>query len=317
MKKVIITGANSFVGSAVVHECVKNNIEVIAVVRNQQSNIENIKNLENIKIVYCELSNIKNIENIITDREIDVFYHFAWEGVSNHLAGDYITQLRNIEFTCDAIKSCKAIKCNKFIFANSIISYESLSVIENNITPTIKSVYGISKLSSDYILQAMSSGLIYISVVISNIYGHGENSPRFVNSTLRKLLHHKHVSCTLGTQIYDFIYIDDAAKAFFEIGNKCNISKKYYLGSENPRPLKEFLEEMKNCVDSSIELGYGEVAFNNAVVDYSKFDLEGVKNDTGFVPEVDFKSGILKTIEYLNGECSALLKGNLQNEIKR
>ena len=48
--------------------------------------------------------------------------------------------------------------------------------------------------------------------MISNIYGPGELSPRLVNTSIRKMLKGEHCAFSAGEQIYDFIYITDAAK---------------------------------------------------------------------------------------------------------
>ena len=53
-------------------------IKVFAVVKDENENIDNIKNLSGIEIVYCELDEIETLADIISDRDIDVFYHFAW-----------------------------------------------------------------------------------------------------------------------------------------------------------------------------------------------------------------------------------------------
>ena len=74
MKKALVTGANGFVGSALVRELVKNNVEVIALDRDGCNN--NIP--ENVRFVAHELSESSKLADIIPDRDIDVFYHFAW-----------------------------------------------------------------------------------------------------------------------------------------------------------------------------------------------------------------------------------------------
>lgn len=99
--------------------------------------------------------------------------------------------------------------------------------------------------------------------------------------------------------MYDFMYISDAAKAFVQIGKKGMNNKTYYLGSQSPKPLKEFLIEMRNCVDPSIEIGLGEIPFSGVSLSYHEFDIDAVKRDTGFVPEVSFKEGILMTVKWL------------------
>ena len=117
--------------------------------------------------------------------------------------------------------------------------------------------------------------------------------------SLRKLLNDEHCSFSAGNQLYDFIYITDAAKAFVAIGEKGKTNRTYYIGSQNPRLLKEFLIEMRDCVDPNIAIGLGELPFNGVSLSYTEFDINAVKNDTGFVPSIDFKEGINKTIEWL------------------
>ena len=95
MKKAIVTGANGFVGTAVCKELSEKGVEVIAVVRNQDSEIRDIERLHGIRIVYAELSNFKNLAELIPDHDIDVLYHFAWVGSAGSLRGDADVQLNN------------------------------------------------------------------------------------------------------------------------------------------------------------------------------------------------------------------------------
>ena len=55
MKKVIITGANGFVGSNVCKELDSRGVKIFAVIKDENENIDNIKELKNVEIVYCEL----------------------------------------------------------------------------------------------------------------------------------------------------------------------------------------------------------------------------------------------------------------------
>lgn len=301
MEKVIVTGANGFVGSAVCRELALNKVEVIAIVRSKESDISAIKDLPELRIVYADLSEFKNLPELILDRDIDALYHFAWTGSAGVLRGDYEVQLNNVRHTCDTIKACTELGCKRFIFASSIMEFEIEALMATDITPNINTIYCSSKVAADYMGRALagSLGIDYIRGVISNIYGAGEKSPRLINMSLRKLLNDEHCSFSAGNQLYDFIYITDAAKAFVAIGEKGKTNRTYYIGSQNPRLLKEFLIEMRDCVDPNIAIGLGELPFNGVSLSYTEFDINAVKNDTGFVPSIDFKEGIKKTIEWL------------------
>ena len=301
MKKAIVTGANGFVGSAVCNELQALGVEVIAIVRHQDADISRIKSKENVRIVYSDFSGFRELASLIPDRDIDVFFHFAWNGSAGPKRGDSDVQLQNVKYSCDAVKACSDLGCSRFVFASSIMEYEIEAAMSTEVIPGINSLYCSAKIAADYMVRAIagSLGIDYIRAVISNIYGPGESAPRLINTSLRKMLNGEHCAFSSGNQMYDFIYISDAAKAFVAIGEKGINNKTYYIGSQNPRPLKEFLIEMRDCVDPNIRIGLGELPFNGISLTYKEFDINAVKNDTGFVPEHSFKDGIQKTVTWL------------------
>lgn len=301
MRKVIVTGANGFVGTAVCKELVVQGIEVIAIIRNEEEHIENISGLANLRIVYCDLANFSMLADLIPDKDIDVFYHFAWVGSAGPLRGDADVQLKNVQYTCDTVKACAAMGCKRFIFASSIMEYEIIAAMETATTPGINTLYCSAKVAADYMARTLAGelGIDYIRAVISNIYGPGEMSPRLINTSIRKMLKGEHCAFSAGEQIYDFIFITDAAKVFVAIGEKGITNKTYYIGSQNPKPLKEFLLSLRDSVDPTIEIGLGEIPFNRVSLSYKEFDIHAVKNDTGFIPEISFKEGVKKTIAWI------------------
>lgn len=304
MKKAIVTGANGFVGTAVCKELWERGVEVIAVVRHPDEDINSIAVNSGIRIVYSDLSSFGKLADLIPDRDIDVLYHFAWVGSAGKLRGDIDVQMKNVQYTCDTVNACAAMGCKRFVFASSIMEYEIEATMATDVTPGINTLYCSAKVAADYMARTIAGVLNvdYIRAVISNIYGPGELSPRLVNTSLRKMLNGEHCAFSTGDQMYDFIYITDAAKTFVAIGEKGKNNRTYYIGSQEPKPLKEFLLTMRNCVDPEIQIGLGEIPFKGVSLTYKEFDINAVKNDTGFVPEVTFKDGINNTIAWLREE---------------
>ena len=306
MNKAIVTGANGFIGTALCRELTAQGVRVIAVVRDKNANIDTIKNLPDIRIIYCDISQFRNLGSFIDDRDVDILYHLAWVGSAGPLRGNADAQLNNIKYACDTVRACKDTNCRRFVFASSIMEYEIEAVMSSDKKPGINTLYSTAKLTADYMVRTLAGnlGVEYIRGVISNIYGPGEMSPRLVNTSLRKMLNGEHCSFSAGDQMYDFIYIDDAAKSFVAIGERGVPNRTYYIGSQQPRPLKEYLIEMRDQVDSSIEIGLGELPFNGISLGYDEFDINAIKKDTGFVPEVSFADGIKKTIEWLKAQIT-------------
>lgn len=146
---------------------------------------------------------------------------------------------------------------------------------------------------------AVSLGIDFITATISNAYGEGEISLRFINSTLRSLLNKEKTSFTAGEQLYDFIYVTDVANAFVTIAREGKPYSNYYIGNKVQRKLKDFLLELRDCVDKNIQLGIGEIPFDGISLDYTELDVKNLYEDTSFECRVDFKEGINKTIEWL------------------
>lgn len=71
MKKAIVTGATGFIGKFLVRELVKQNVEVIAVVRRGTKNLNTINALP-VKIVECNIADYHMLPDMIADRDIDV-----------------------------------------------------------------------------------------------------------------------------------------------------------------------------------------------------------------------------------------------------
>ena len=301
MKKVIVTGANGFIGTALCKKLSDEGINVIAIVRDKEENITKIKDIPRLKITYCDLSDFRNLSKYVEDRDIDALYHLAWVGSAGALRGDSDVQIRNIQYTCDTVKACLDMNCKRFIFASSIMEYEIQATMVTDTMPSINTLYSSAKVAADYMARTLSGsyGIDYIRAVISNIYGPGETSPRLVNTSLRKMLNKEHCAFSAGNQLCDFVYITDAAKMFIEIGKHGIANRTYYIGSQEPRPLKEFLCEMRDQVDPKIEIGLGEIPFNGVSLSYKEFDINAVKKDTGYIPEVTFAQGIKNTLEWI------------------
>lgn len=304
MGKVIITGANGFVGTALCEELIKRGDTVYAIVREDAVIPDSFKHNDNIIIVQCSMANYDKLSIMLKEKNFDILYHFAWVGSAGELRGDYEVQLNNVKCACEIVKICNELSCKRIVFSASIMEYEIQALMDTEKVPGISSLYSTAKLTADYMMRAIANRekIEYIRAIISNIYGPGENSPRLINTSLRKMLHNEHCAFSEGNQIYDFIYITDAAKMFAEIGRKGFPNKTYYIGSLNPRPLKDFLLKMQDAAAPLQEIGLGELSFDGVSLSYEEFDVESVKKDTGFSPEISFDEGIRRTIEWIKKE---------------
>ena len=302
MKKTIVTGANGFVGSHVCKELCDKGVKVYAVVKDENENIDSIKNLENLTIVYCDLDSITTLSEKITDRDVDVFYHFAWVGTSSVLRCDENIQTKNALWTVQALRTADSMNCKKFVNAGSIMEKEVyMAVCAQESKPALGYIYGAAKLYARTICKPIANSLNIDMcwAVITNTYGVGEISPRFVNSTIRKIIAGEPLQFTAATQNYDFIYIDDVAKAFVAIGEYGKANKEYTIGSGNAKPLKEFIIELIQALAPDSTPLFGDVPFTGVNIPLDCFDTSDIENDCHFKPTISFAEGASLTMEWL------------------
>lgn len=303
MKNVIVSGANGFVGSAVVKELLKHGIEVVALTRKGHSG--RIPKDERIKIVPFELEHAQGIKEKLSAYDCDTFFHFAWAGSAGSARADTLLQLKNAQWTVDCLRLAKQIGCRRFVNAGTIMEKETIrAVFQEGNRPGLGYIYGSGKLAAHTMCKSVAAE-IEIDLVwgmITNAYGVGEHSPRLVNTTIKKCIQGEPPQFTAGTQNYDFVYIDDVARAFRLIGEKGKPFCEYLIGSGNAKPLKEFLLEMKEAIAPKLEFVFGDVPFTGVNQPLEDFDCSRTKEDTGFQAEIGFGHGCRKTRDWLLSE---------------
>ena len=302
MEKVLVTGACGFIGKQLISELLNRGKKIIAVdIKFDDSFFNN----SDIRCIDITDTNLLDLEKQLKNEIIDCIFHLAWVGTSGPLREDYAIQLNNVKLACDCVVLASRIGCNKFLYASSINEIETYEYLQSDdISPGGGYIYGTGKLAAHLMGETVAklNNIDFISILITNIYGAGENSARLINTSIRKLLNKEHCSFTEGFQIYDFIYITDAINSIIEVAEKGNPFNRYYIGSGKPRPLRDFLLEMKDIVDPTAKLGFGDLPFNGININYNQFKLKKVEEDTGYINRVNFKDGIKKTLDYIRQE---------------
>lgn len=299
MKTVIITGANGFVGGALVRELLKYDYKIYALDR--EGCCGNLPEDPRVTFVPCDLAEMARLKDKLPAEDYDMFYHFAWVGSAGPARADTALQLQNAQWTVDSLRVAKELGCKRFICAGSIMEHETMAAAytQGN-KPGMGYIYGGGKLIAHVMCMSVAAqiGIDLIWPEITNAYGVGERSPRMVNTTIQKCIHGEAPQFTAGTQNYDFVYIDDVARAFRLIGEDGKPFHEYLIGSSTARPLKEFLLEMKASIAPDLDFIFGDIPFTGINLPLEKFDCSQTESDTGFRAEISFAEGCKRTMAW-------------------
>lgn len=302
MNKVIVTGANGFIGKTLVSALLEKGYDVVAL----DFRFDNaLASNSHVKCVNVQKKKVSELKSEIPDDDYMCFFHLAWAGTSGDGRADYEMQLNNVRLTCDYIKLCSEIGCKRVVYASSINEMETYEYLQSDdVEPSGGYIYGTGKLAAHLMGETVAKliGVEFIPVIITNIYGVGEKSARMIYTSIYKLIHKEHCSFTSGYQTYDFIYITDAINSIIAVAEKGRPFNRYYIGSGEPKPLREFLIQMRDVVDPEAEIGLGDIPFRGINISYAQFDLKKVERDTGYINQVPFAQGIKMTADYIKEE---------------
>lgn len=300
MKKAVVTGANGFIGNALVSLLVERGYFVYAVTGGPNPlNAANPKQVVQIPALFEEYPSL--VEKI--EGPIDCFFHLAWVGIWGKPQADYAMQLNNAIQVGRTFEIAEKLNTRKFVLASSVNVLEMKRLImEQTIEGPLRNTtnYGIAKLSAEMICKTLASHgkTSFNTGYMAMCYGRGNYSLTVHNVVISKLLNGESPDLIEGKGLYDLIYIDDAAKGFLAIAEHGVKSESYYLGHSDLKTFRELFEEIGQIVNPSVKMNFGTYPDSNQI-DYSLIDLKRLTDLCGWKPEADFHESILKTAEFL------------------
>jgi len=300
--KAIVTGADGFVGSYVVKELLSSGYDVLAIdISEKPHRLE-----PNCHLQYFShsIEDLSFLDQFASNKAVDVFFHFAWRGSAGEERSDEIIQLKNALSSAACLRKAAELGIRRFVMAGTIMEYETSQVVyAQGSRPGTPYIYGAGKTVAHEIMKpiANSLGIDLVWAYITNAYGVGESSPRFLNTTLRKIICNEPLEFTSAVQNYDFVYVTDVAKAFRLLGEKGKANRGYLIGSGDAKSLKDFILEIVKELCPNREVIFGAVPYTGVMTPLEDYSIEDIQNDCGFSPTISFREGVRKTYEWLKG----------------
>lgn len=296
MAKYIVTGATSFIGRTVVEELLKKKHEVYVIIRPTSTKKKMFEGIPGCYSIYLDLENIEQCTNQLKDA--DYFMHFAWDGIAAKGRSNPTIQAQNVNLTRKCLKMAANLGCKKFLFAGSQAEYGIKNEViseDTDCSPVIE--YGKGKLRVLEIVRPLAKelGITYYHARIFSVYGSGDHPWTLVSSSIEKFRNGEEFKASSGEQLWNYMYIDDAANVMIALMESNAGSGVYNIASNDTRPLKDFIREIYKCCGEKGTLSLGAYTPierpNNLQPDITK-----LTNAIGTVKFVRFSDGINKMI---------------------
>ena len=298
MKKVVVTGATSMIGIATIQECLKRGISVIAIVREGTKRLARLPKSDLLEVIECSLEHLGTYRPDIHD--VDVFYHFAWGAtLKNEGRFDAEAQEPNIRYALDAVRLAQWLRVRKFVGAGSQMEYGPQNGVLTKDTPAAPvTAYGIAKYAAGRMAAILCEALdmSFVWGRILSVYGPHDNEDTLIRYLIESCLSGKTAELTPCEQIWDYLYEDDAGRAFYAMGASEKANGVYCVGCGKGRSLRDYVKEIQRVCGGG-ELFLGAKPYGRNQIMHLEADISHLVEDTGWKPTTSFFDGIKRCIE--------------------
>jgi UDP-glucose 4-epimerase len=312
-RRVMVTGGLGFIGSNLARRLVDLGADVLLVdslIDDYGGNLFNIDGIvDRVRVNVADIRQQSTMNYLVRDRA--VIFNLA--GQVSHIDSmrDPYTDLEiNCRSQLTLLEACRNHNSSvKVVFAGTRQVYgrpDSLPVSEAHLVrPT--DINGINKAAGEYYHLVYNNvfGVRACSLRLTNVYGPRQlikhNRQGFIGWFIRLAIEGKTIQIYGdGSQLRDFVYVDDAADAFLRAGadDRCN-GEAFNVGGDVPVSHSALAAELVQIA------GAGRVEYvswppDKKVIDIGSFYADSTRfmTVTGWKPTVSLADGLRRTIEF-------------------
>lgn len=307
IESAVVTGPTGAIGHALCSLLMSRGVRVYAVCHRGSTRADSLAVGEGLVRVDCDLSELSGLPGMMETVAdgADAFFHLAWSHTTGQGRNDMTAQLLNVRATLDACHAAKELGCSVFVGAGSQAEYGRVAHALTPDTPCFpENGYGMAKLCAGQMsrVECDSLGVDHVWPRVLSVYGPHDGEGAMIPFVSRALLAGEKPALTGCEQLWDYLYADDAAEAFFAMALHGRNGAVYPVGGGRARPLRMYVEELRDAVDPSLPIGFGEIPYASKQVMHLEADIGALQADTGFVPATDFATGIRKTLKWMKSQ---------------
>ena len=312
-RRVLITGAYGFVGSALARACLERGDSVCVLRRSQQPRSALVLDGSEARctVVDGDVLAAGVLDEAIGEQGIDTVFHLAAQAiVAEALRQPSQSFDVNVRGTWLLLEACQRHGVARTVVASTFQAYGEPArlPIDEQLPLHARQPYALTKACADLIARCWwhAYGLPVATARFSNVYGGGDrNLSRLVPGAVAAALRgERPVIRSDGSPQRDFFYVEDAAAAYLAIVDALDggpvdaCGEAFNAGSGSSRSVRDMVQLVCEAVGTGLEpevrgAAVPEDDFERQVVDYTKLQAA-----TGWAPRVELQNGIERTVDW-------------------
>lgn len=324
---MLITGGAGFIGSNFIRYILANEPEIHIInvdkltYAGSLDNLKDLPNEENYHFIQGDITDSRLIRHIMTHHHVDTIVHFAAEShvdrsikspeafVETNVFGTYVL-LEAARHHWFEMENCHPSRC-RFHHISTDEVFGSLNPGDHAFTETTpyqpNSPYSATKAGSDHLVRAYhhTYGLPVTISNCSNNYGPYQHHEKFIPTVIKACLNWKEIPIYgKGTNIRDWLYVEDHCEAINSIIKKGKVGNTYNIGGNNEWENITLAKYICEEIDRLRPQSKSHKTLLNFVTDRPghdfryAIDTSKIEKELHWKPHESLETGLKKTIEF-------------------
>lgn len=304
-RSALVTGANGFIGSALVARLVDEKVHVICLVREKRRCLH-LDDLVGVQIIEVPTFKTSCLKSRLANVTAEVVFNLASYGVRQEDRDPDELIEGNVGLTTHLLEAVAEWPLKKFIHTGSCSEYgfpliERLAIAESQPLRPL-SVYGAAKAASVLFGNSYAAQLNipFVTLRPFGVFGTRESPHRLVSYLIRKLERNEVVDLTPGEQVRDLLFEDDLVQAFVQAAEaELDLCESYNVCSSQPTRIRELGETVVDMLQKPRDLlQWGKLAYRTDEPMWLVGDNRRFVGATCWRPEVSLEGGIQRIISH-------------------
>jgi len=300
----LVTGASGFIGAHLVSRLLSAGSRVTVLVRSSSKLQAEWR--ERVRIVVCDDFSWENLRRVL-DSPVDAVFHLAAYGVKpDHRDVDEMLRI-NVGLPATLVRLCTEWRAG-MVMAGTFSEYRSPSIQTRLLEDSPlqqKKLYGSSKAAGGLMAAAVANngGAGFRLLRLFKVYGAGEAPHRLLPALVSGLSKRERVAISAGTQVLDFVYIDDVIEALLRAEAHCREkggTATWNVATGCAHSVREFAQYVAGAMDADPDLlSFGALAMRKDDEPWVVGSPDLLNSELGWRPSIGLEDGIRAAVATL------------------